>query len=175
MMRHDDFKILIQKSLDRETTPEEERVLKLHLTECTHCNILYNQLVQTEHALDGLIEFYPKQDFEMRVLKRLGFYRVRVWARAAVVVAGMWLASLLSLFFTPIGGRLFTRTLTSVPAVVRFFGNLQFILATISNVFAPLSRDPEIYILPIIGVMCVISFIFIFGKTIRKEVTCRAY
>ncbi len=175
MMRHDEFKILIQKSLDGETTSEEERNLRLHLNQCPRCNYLYNQLIQTENALGGIIEYYPRQDFEMRVLKRLGFYRVRVWARAAVVVAGMWLASLLSLFFTPIGGRLFTRTLTSVPAAVRFFGNLQFILATISSVFAPLARDPEIYILPIIGVMCVISFIFIFGKTIRKEVVCRAY
>lgn len=175
MMRHEEFNILIHKSLDGETSKEEERILRHHLSVCTHCSKLYNELIITEHIMDELVEYYPRQDFDMRVLKKLGFYRSLVWARATMVVAGMWLASLLSLFFTPIGERLLTRVLTSVPAAVQFVRNLQFIITTISNATAPLARNPENYILPIIGVIVAISFIFIFGRTIRKEVVCTVY
>ncbi len=174
-MRHNEFEILIQKSLDGEIGEEEDRILQLHLSDCYHCRQLYNELVQMEHTLDELIEFYPRRDFDTRVLKSLGFYRSLVWARAAMILIGSWFASFLFWIFSPITKGVFGRVLTSVPAIVRLFGKIQYVLSTLERALMPLAKNPLNFTLPIIGIIFSIGFMYLFAKTIRKEVLCRAY
>lgn len=172
-MRHKEIEILIQKSLDHETNGEEERTLQLHLSRCPTCRQFYRELMQTEQALTGLIEFYPRQDFDDRVLRKLGLARSLVWAKAAVVLAGAWFGSVLFLLFSPLTEEFFGRVLTSVPALARSIGKIQFAISTFSHVLIPFTKDFN-YAFPIIALVFTVLLLYFFSRTTKKEVICRA-
>lgn len=172
-MRHKEIEILIQKSLDRETDEEEEKTLQFHLSRCPACRQLYQELIQTEQALTGLVEFFPRQDFDDRVLRKLGLVKSLVWAKAAMVLAGAWFGSLLVLVFSPITKEVFSRVLTSVPTLVRLFEKIQFTLSTFSHVLTPFTKNLN-YSFPIIALVFTILLLYFFSRTVKKEVLCRA-
>jgi len=71
MLKHEEIERLIQKSLDREATVEEEKMLQLHLSSCADCQELYSELTQFINEMDEKVEFFPSPDFNERVLIRL--------------------------------------------------------------------------------------------------------
>ncbi len=172
-MRHKEIEILIQKSLDHETDREEERILRLHLSGCPACRQLYQELIQTEQALTGLVEFFPRQDFDDRVLRKLGLVRSLVWAKATVALAGAWFGSLLFLLFSPLTKGLFNRVLTSIPALVRLFDKVQLVLSSFSHILTPFTKNLN-YSFPIIALVFTIILLYFFDRTMKKEVVCRA-
>ncbi|MDO9575691.1 MAG: zf-HC2 domain-containing protein [bacterium] len=172
-MRHREIEILIQKSLDHATNREEERILRLHLSGCPACRQFYQELVQTEQALAGLIEFYPRQDFDDRVLRKLGLVTSLVWAKAAMVLIGAWFGSTLFLVFSPLTKGLFNRVLTSIPALVRLLDKAQLVLSSFSHILKPFAKNLN-YSFPIIAFMFAILLVYFFGRTIKKEVVCRS-
>jgi anti-sigma factor RsiW len=174
MIKHEDIERLIQKVLDREAAVEEKKVLKLHLSECADCKTLYQELIQTEQALFGLVEFYPRADFNDRVLNELGLKKSPVWARAAAVFAAGWVASLLFLVFSPWPRELVTKTLVSTPGIVRFFDKVQLIISTLSHIVTPFARGLFNPVLPVLGLILSFILFYLFGKSMRKETKCNA-
>jgi anti-sigma factor RsiW len=174
MIRHEDIERLIQKVLDREATVEEKKVLNLHLSECSDCKIFYQELIQTEQALFGLVEFYPRADFNDRVLSKLGLRKSPVWARAAAVFASGWVASMLFLVFSPWPREIITKTLVSTPAMVRFFDKIQIIITTLSHIVTPFAKGLFNPTLPALGLILSVILFYLFGKSLRRETKCTA-
>ncbi|MEA3432311.1 MAG: hypothetical protein U9R01_06530 [candidate division WOR-3 bacterium] len=172
-MRHKEIEILIQKSLDHETNQKEERTLQLHLSHCLACQQLYQELIQTEQALTELVEFFPQQDFDDRVLRKLGLVRSLVWAKAAMVLIGAWFGSTLFLVFSPLTRGLPNRVLTSIPALLRLLDKAQLVLSSFSHILKPFAKNLN-YSLPIIAFMFAILLVYFFNRTIKKEIVCRA-
>lgn len=173
-MRHKEIEILIQKSLDHETNQKEERTLQLHLSHCPVCRQFYQELVQTEQALIGLIEFYPQQDFDDRVLRKLGLVTSLIWAKAAMALIGAWFGSTLFLVFSPLTGEFFSRVLTSIPALVRLLDKAQLVLSSFSHILIPFTKNLN-YSFPIVALVFTFLLLYLFGRTIKKEVVCRTY
>lgn len=172
-MRHRKIEILIQKSLDHETNGEEERTLQLHLSHCPACRQLYQELVQTEQVLIGLIEFYPRQDFDDRVLRKLGLVRSLVWAKVAMALVCAWFGSALFLVFSPLTGEFFSRVLTSIPALVRLLDKVRLVFSSFSHILIPFTKNLN-YSFPIVALVFTFLLLYFFGRTIKKEVVCRA-
>ncbi len=172
-MKHKEIERLIQKSLDHETNSKEEKTLQFHLSCCEDCRQVYRELVQIEQNLGELIEFYPRHDFNDRVLRELGFQKSPVWRKVAVVFASSWLASVLFLIFTPWLGGMITNLLTSAPTFVRIFNKIHLIATSFSQFLTPLAKgffDPTY---PVIGLIFSIIFIYFFSKTLSKEAKCK--
>jgi predicted anti-sigma-YlaC factor YlaD len=174
MIRHEDIERLIQKVLEREATAEEKKVLSLHLSECANCKMLYQELMQTEQALFGLVELYPRADFNDRVLRKIGFRKSPVWARAAVVFGAAWLGSMMFLVFSPFTREIFNRVLTSTPALIRFFDKVRLIVTTLGHTLTPLVKNSFNPTAPILGLILSIFIFFLLSKTLRKESKCTA-
>ena len=169
MIRHEDIERLIQKSLDRETTAEEERMLQLHLSGCADCRELYSELTQFIKGMDERIEFFPSPDFNERVLRKLGFRKSPVWARAAAVFAAGWVASFLFIIFSPWTRDIVARAMTSTPALIRFFDNAQLVINTLSHVLTPLVKGLFNPVLPMLGLILSVLIFYLFSKMLRKE------
>jgi hypothetical protein len=166
-MKHKRIERLIQKSLDREISAAEENVLKKHLSQCNDCRRLYEELVETEQILGTLIEFYPRYDFNERVLKKLGFKKVFAWKRVSAILSGAWFAALVFLTLSPLPGKLFGEFLTSFPAIVRFVDKIHIIVTSLSHVLLPFTKDALTSIHPITGLIFSIIITYLFGKILH--------
>jgi hypothetical protein len=166
-MKHKDIEKLIQKSLDFETNAEDEKRLHLHLSDCEECQGFYQELVQTRQALDRLIEFYPRHGFNDRVLRKLGFKRVFAWGKPALVLAGLWLASILAFILSPIPKNLLNRILFSTPALLRLVDNARLIISSMSQMLEPLAKVSINSSFLIFGLIFSIILFYFFGKIIN--------
>jgi len=173
-MKHKNIERLIQKLLDFETNAEEEKVLHAHLSQCKECHRFYQEMVQTQQALCGLTELYPEPGFNDRVLKKLGFRKTFAWSKAAIIFASTWLASFLFLVFSPLPGKLFNEILTSVPALMRFFDKVELVVSSLSHALMPFAKGSINVAQPVIGLIFSILLIYLLGKTLHKEVKCKA-
>lgn len=175
MTKHRDIEELIQKLLDREITVDENINLQLHISQCSDCQSLYDDMFATEQAVVGLTQLIPNHDFNSRVLKAVGIKKSRVWAKVAAVFCGAWLVTVLALLLSPISGDIFNRILTSSPAVVRFINSVQFIGSTLTRIFAPLAKSQFNPTMCIVGLALSIGMFITFGKIFRKkEIICTA-
>ncbi|MDH5185611.1 MAG: anti-sigma factor [candidate division WOR-3 bacterium] len=175
MLKHEEIERLIQKSLDHETTAEEERMLHLHLSDCPDCRELYFELTQFFEAMDERVEFFPSPDFNERVLirlRRIGFRKSLVWARAAAVFAAGWLASFLFLVFSPWVREIITRAMVSTPAIVRFFDKVQVVVNTLRHILTPFAKNLCNPTMPVLGLILSIIIFYLFSRTLRKETKC---
>lgn len=172
-MKHKKIENLIQRLLDREADAEEKRLLQHHLSQCEECRQFHQEMVQTEQALGGLIEFFPRQGFNDRLLKKLGFRRRVLWKRVAPVFAGAWVASLLVLILSPWPSRLMSQGITSVPAVVRFVDKIELIVSALSHIVMPFAKGSVTVVYPIIGLIFSIFMFYFLGKTLQKEAKCK--
>ncbi len=173
-MKHKKIERLIQKRLDRDTNAEEERSLQHHLSHCGDCQQFYQEMVQTEEALGGLIEIYPRYGFNDRVLNTIGFKRGFAWTKAATALACTWLASFLFLAFSPWPGQLLNHVVTSVPALVRLFEKTELVFSSLSHMLIPLAKNSIDSVHPFIGLIFSILFIYFLGRTLQKEAKCKA-
>ncbi|MGB3341840.1 MAG: hypothetical protein WBB37_10210 [bacterium] len=165
-MKHNNIERLIQKSLDFETNVEEERFLHSHLSQCKECHRFYQEMVQTQKALFGLIEYYPQHDFNDRVLKKLGFRKIFAWTKTIKVFAGAWLASILFLAFSPLPGKLINQILTSAPALARIISKGEVIISSLSHVFMPFAKNSFDITWPVIGLLFSVIITYFFSKTL---------
>lgn len=172
MNKHEDIERLIQKSLDREMTTEEERMLQLHLSGCSDCREIYSGLTQFIKEMDEMTEFLPSPDFNDRVLRKLGLRKSLVWARAAAVFAAGWIASVLFIIFSPWTRDMLTRAMTSTPALFRFFDKVKLVFNTLSHTLTPLAKGLYNPALPVLGLISSILIFYLFSKTLRKESKC---
>lgn len=171
-MKHKEIERLIQKSLDRETSAEEERNLHLHLSGCPECQQFYQELVQTGDQLRDLIEFYPRPGFNDRVLRKIGFRRAFAWKRVAAVFTGVWLGTVLFLTFSPLSQEIVNKTLTSIPAFVRLFDKIELVITSLTHTLLPFvksSWSPTF----VGGLIFSIFLIYFFGRVIKREVQCK--
>ncbi|MBE0431858.1 zf-HC2 domain-containing protein [candidate division WOR-3 bacterium] len=171
-MKHEEIARLIHKKLDREISPDEQRSLDKHLTDCPGCALLYEEMMGMDRSLKQLTEFYPRRNFNGLVLARLGFVRKYVWTRAAAVVTGAWLATLICIFHSPLPAQLLGRLATSVPALVRLYDKAAIVCASLTKVLAPFVRIPFDTAYPMIGIVLSILFIYFLGNTLQKEKKC---
>jgi len=166
-MKHKEIERLIQKSLDHETNEEEERALRLHLSGCDNCRKLYQELTQIEQGLGELIEFYPRHDFNDRVLRELNLKKSLAWKKVTVVFAGSWLASILFLVFSPWTRGMITNLLTSTPMLVRLFDKIHVIAVSFGQILTPLAKSFFNPTYPVIGLIFSIVFIYFFSKILH--------
>jgi len=172
-MKHKKIERLIQRLLDREADADEKRLLQHHLSQCEECRQFYQEMVETEQALGGLIEVYPRHEFNDRILKRLGFRRRILWKRVAPVFAGAWAASLLALILSPWTIRLMSQGITSIPAAVRFIDKIELIVSALSHLVMPFAKGSVAGVYPIIGLIFSILMFYFLGKTLQKEAKCK--
>jgi anti-sigma factor RsiW len=174
VMKHKNIEILIQKLLDREISPDEERLLHGHLTECQDCRQLYEEYLKTEQSLGNLIELFPGYDFNQRVMSRLALGRSFAWTKAVRAFAGAWVVSLLFLLFVPFTNKLSANLLTSAPALVRTVNKIGIIINSLGHTLLPFARISINPLYPAIGLVFSIILVYIFGKVVKKEVVCNS-
>jgi predicted anti-sigma-YlaC factor YlaD len=172
-MKHKEIEKLIQKSLDRETNAEEEKTLHLHLSSCPDCHRFYHELVETGKQLNGLIELFPEPGFNARILKKLGF-RKAVWTKkVAIVFSGVWLVSLVFLAISLFSGDLLNKILTFTPSFVRVIDRIQLIISAFNHILVPFAKASMSSLHPAIGLVFGILILYLLGKTLQKEATCK--
>ena len=173
-MKHKDIERLIQKRLDRETKPDEERRLDKHLAQCAHCAQQYQEMMLVSKSLKEITEFYPQPGFNARVLGKLALKRRFAWTRAAIVFTGSWVAALLFFVYSPFPGQIFSRIATSVPAMMRFFDRIELVVSSLAQTLTPVVKTSFTTLNPWIGLVFSILFVYFLGKALQKEVKCRA-
>jgi uncharacterized membrane protein len=132
---------------------------------------LYNELVGVENGVNGLSNLVPNHDFNNRVLKALRVKKSRIWTKIGAVCGGAWLVTMLAFILSPLSSDVFSRVLSSSPAIVRFLNKVQFIGSTLTRVFSPLAKsqfNPSVFVL---GGIINVGMFFIFGKFLRKKET----
>ena len=171
MTKHREIEELIQKCLDREISVDENINLQLHLSQCSDCQLFYDELMSIENGVIGMDQLVPNNDFNSRVLARVNIKRAASWAKIAVGAGIAWLCSTLILIFSGLGSDIFGRVLTSTPSVVRFVDKAEFIIATLGRTLSPIVRNQfnPITVLVVLGIS--IGMFFLFGKFIVKRET----
>jgi len=117
---------------------------------------------------------FPEPGFNDRVLRKLGFKKAYARTRAALIFAGAWLGSVLFLLLSPLPKQIFDQSLTTVPAIMRFLGNIELVLSSVAQLLAPLTKVSINFLYPLIGLILSISLFYGFGKIIKKETRCKA-
>jgi anti-sigma factor RsiW len=174
MKNHTEIEQLIQKRLDRMITPEEEKVLNLHLADCSHCQELNQSMEGIQSSVYGLIEFYPAANFNDRVMARLGFKKSLAWAKAAAILGASWAATALFIFFSPWTKTTLGKALTSMPAVLRLIEKARLVVETIGHFIQPLVKSAWNPVYLVVGLSLCATIIILFSKTLKKEETCIA-
>lgn len=118
MMRHKEIEELIQKRLDKEITPDEEILLFNHIRECADCNTYYLEMEMVKDGIYGMIEFFPRADFNERILKHIRVKREKIWQRFVPAFLGIYLAGLAVLLFSPVLHYLLSKLLFATPGVI---------------------------------------------------------
>lgn len=178
-MKHKDIEKLIQKSLDRETTQEQEKMLHSHLSRCHACQELHRELALSSQMVVELVELFPEPGFNERVLRKIAVKKARVWTKAAIVFASVWLSSLVFFAFLPLPREMFNRMLTSTPALVRLYDNIQLIISSLSHTIMPVLKISLNSSLPVMGLILSIMLFYFLGKTLspvrklRKDIKPR--
>lgn len=165
-MKHKNIEILIQKTLDREITAEETKILHGHLAKCASCQQSYEELTCSEQVHD-LVEYFPLHNFNERVLKTLGFRKIFAWTKTVKVFAGAWLASILFLAFSPLPGKLINQILTSAPALARFINKSEVIISSLSHVLLPFVKNSFDITWPVIGLAFSIIITYFISRIIK--------
>jgi hypothetical protein len=173
-MKHKEIERLIQKRIDREISQNEQDRLDKHLTQCPDCGEFYKQMMQTTKGLSELIQFYPKSDFNARVIARLGIKRRFAWTKAGIAFAGSWIAALLFFAYSPLPKQVFSNIATSIPMIMRLFDKVELVVTSLTEVFSPAFKTSVSSLDPIVGLVFSIAFIFFLGKALQKEVKCKA-
>jgi predicted anti-sigma-YlaC factor YlaD len=165
-MKHKDIEKLIQKSLDRETTQEEEHTLRSHLSRCHDCQEQYEAFCMTSQMVGELIELFPHPGFNARLLKKLALKRARQWTKAALVFSAAWIGSLVCVVLSPLPRQFMNWVLTSVPGVVRLVDEIQLIVSSLSHTLLPVLKISLNVSFPVIGVILSILLFYFFGKVL---------
>ena len=173
-MKHNEIERLIQKNLDREIGPDEKRKLDKHLAQCPDCSLFYTEMKQASQSVRQLTEFYPRADFNARVLAKLVLRKRFAWSKAAYVLAGGWLAAILFFVYSPLPSQIFGRIATSVPALIRLYDKVELAITSLSQVFSPVIKNSLSTLNPIIGLVFSIMFVYFLSRALQKEVKCKA-
>lgn len=171
-MEHKTITELIHRKLDREITPDEQRMLDAHLAACAICARRFEEMAGLDRSLRHLTEFYPGRDFNRQVLSRLGIARKYAWTRAAAIFAGAWIAALLGFAYSPLPAELLGRMATSVPALVRFWDKVSTVAATLGEVLAPFARFSFNPVYPVVGTVLSLLLVYFLGNALQKERKC---
>jgi hypothetical protein len=174
MMKHKEIERLIQKRLDREISHAEQSKLDKHLTQCPHCQRFGQQMAQTIKGLNELTEFFPKADFNARILASLGMKRRFAWTKAGIAFAGSWLAAVLFFAYSPIPQQIFSRIVTSIPMIMKLFDQIGLVISSMTQVFSPAVKNSISTFNPVIGLVFSILFIYFLGRALQKEAKCKA-
>jgi len=171
-MRHINIENLIQKYLDRAITGEESKVLKAHLHSCPECRALYQAMVQMQDSVAGLVEIFPRHDFNGRVLRELSLKKAPAWKKAVPAVAGAWFTVSLAVCLTMVvllGRGLLARLLVSVPRLFKLFGNVRIVIDALGHFLQPLARSaPSPLYVPAVLVFAVFMF-FVMSRLVQKQ------
>ena len=172
-MKHERFKELIQKALDREINSEEKRALDLHLAECQDCRMMYVDLLDAQERVLRLPEFAPGPDFDERVLKALGFRKGFAWSRVWTGVGAAWLASFIAFMLSPLSGLALNKLLTKAPSVARFAEGVRMFFEPLGRSLLPFVKQAIVSPYPFIGLTLSILMLVFLGKVITKEAACK--
>lgn len=173
---HIEIEALIQKKLDREITPGEDKALNEHLAACPECRAFCRDMESVGSSVFSLIEFYPSHSFNQRVMTGLGFRRRLAWIK---VMAGMglaWFASALTLAVTPYPRILFGKLLASVPGLVRLADQCRLVIDAVGHFLAPLAKTGLNPWYAAVAALGTVVMLILFGTTLKnkKEDTCQA-
>lgn len=173
-MKHKEIERLIQKKLDHEIDSVELSKLEQHLAQCPHCMRFAEQMMQVSRGLNQLNEFFPRPDFNARVIAQLGIKKRFAWARAGMVFAGSWVAAALFFAYSSLPQQIFSHITTSIPSVIRFFEQVELVFSSLTQVLSPAVKASISTLNPIAGLVFSIIFIYFLGKALQKEVKCKA-
>jgi predicted anti-sigma-YlaC factor YlaD len=163
-MKHKDIEKLIQKSLDRETTQEEEHILRSHLSRCHDCQEQYEAFYLTSQMVGELIELFPQPGFNTRLLRKLAVKKARVWTKAALIFSAAWIGSLVFMILSPLPHQCMNWMLTSAPGVLRLVDEIQLIVSSVSHTLLPILKISLNLSFPIVSVILSILLFYFFGK-----------
>jgi hypothetical protein len=166
-MNHKDIEKLIQKSLDRETTQEEEQTLCAHLSRCRDCREQYETFCLTSQMVGELTELFPQPGFNARVLKKLVIKRARVWSKAALIFSAAWIGSLVFMVLSPLPNQCMNWMLSSVPGILRLVEEIKLIVASLSHTILPMVKISLNLSFPIIGIVLSILLFYLFGRVLN--------
>lgn len=174
-MKHDNIENLIQKYLDREIDSREDDLLHTHLATCAECRSHYEDMVRLHDALQGLPDLQPHPGFNARVLAHIGMKRIHAWVRAAIASMVLSAIVFVALVFSPLTTGWLPRALLTLPAVLRFFDKVRFIISTVGQTFEPFLRNLVNPFYPVVGILLSILIMYLLSKVLlQKEAPCKA-
>ncbi|MEO0129619.1 MAG: hypothetical protein ABIL02_05215 [candidate division WOR-3 bacterium] len=167
MMGHKEIEGLIQKRMDREITKDEEILLFQHLKKCKECQDYYLEMERVKDEIASLIEFFPGQDFNARVLNKIGVKKSKLLRRLMPVFIGLYLASLILLLFSPLVNYLSSKILLATPDIFHILDKIKPIgngILLLASSFIKLNLE-QIFI----GLLLTIVVFYAFIRGVKKE------
>ena len=173
-MKHKEIERLIHKRLDREISATEQKALDKHLARCSDCLRFEQQMMQTAKGLSELTEFFPRAAFNARVLASLGIRRRFAWTKVGIAFAGSWVAAMLFFAYSPLPQQIFSRIVTSIPMIMKFFDRVGLVISSMTQVLSPAVKNSISNLNPVVGLVFSILFIYFLGRVLQKEAKCKA-
>ena len=173
-MKHKYIEKLIQRQLDHEISPDQERALNEHIAECKDCREFYEEMINTCIGLETIPDLYPMPGFNDRIMKEFGWYARSAFKKLAALGSALWFATLITalIMFSPVN--IISSLLKRIPAVLHFARSVDTVLNTFNHFFAPLLKNSFNPSLIAFGsILCLLTTILL-SRIVKKEVTCTA-
>lgn len=142
-------------------------MLNSHIAHCHSCQQLYKELAIASQMLGDLVEVFPGPGFNDRVLRKLGLKKAYAWTKAAIILAGVWLGSVLFLVLSPIPKQIFNQSLTTVPSIMRFLEKTELVLSSVVQLLTPFTKISVNFLYPLIAIIFSISLFYGFSRLIN--------
>lgn len=173
-MKHKYIEKLIQKQIDREIDPKQERALNEHIAECGDCREFYQEMINTCISLETMPEFYPAPGFNDRIMNEFGWRMRSIFKRFVAGASVLWISTLTIIILSFHPANFLNSFIKKVPALVRFAHGFNVVMNMLNHFFEPLLKNtfnPSWIAFGII--LCLLTTILL-GRIVKKEVTCTA-
>ncbi len=171
-MKHKYIEKLIQRQLDREINPEQERALNEHIADCDDCREFYQEITQTCLGLETMPDFYPSPDFDHRIVRYFGWDAKSAIKKLSAAAAAVWLTTLVALVVALSPVHAVNSLVKKAPAVMRCLQSVNTVFGALARLAAPFFRsnfDPAW--IAFAAVLTLITAILL-SRIAKREITC---
>ncbi|MEO0126599.1 MAG: zf-HC2 domain-containing protein [candidate division WOR-3 bacterium] len=166
-MRHEEIERLIHKRLDKEITTEEEKELFEHIRRCSQCREFYLEMERIKQDIFNLTEFFPRVDFNTRIISAIKVRRHIPWYKAIPAFGGIYLIGLTILLFTPLPNYLFSKLILTLPWIIRIFDKIKPFSSGLFLLASSFLKSNQVLIFS--GFLLSLVIFYTIGKTLKTR------